>query len=264
MATEPDRPASTAPDLAVQGPPLIVWTLRRTGGTALAALLFAHTGRRNWNDEAFNTDRSLGHVSRGAAAGRERGWIEAEVAAAMAEQRNLKHCIETVPWPVTAALLRVTAARNFRHMVLLRRNETDRLLSLILAIQTGAWSPHDGRTLHAELAAGRRVLHPADLDALRVQVHADATRIGQLMRMLLVNRVPHQVVVTEDVFAGEFTDRVAAYHALARALGLPEAGTPPESALRAGLIRGAQKSSDIHGFLPNLDEVKAMITALTE
>jgi LPS sulfotransferase NodH len=250
--------AASSPDVA----PFIIWTQRRTGGTTLTALLTRCSGLEAWQDEAFNVDRQHGAISRAYQADGDDAALEAPVSAVLAQGRILKHCLETVPWGVTRALLRRSQAMGYRHILLLRRDETQRLLSLVLAELTGAWGPEDAPARYRDLATGRTVLPPVDLHALRAQINADASYLGHLMRAFLAGGIPYYTLFYEDLFTGAEAARRQHFAALAHHLRL-RARPADDPLVREALMERSQETRTIHGLLPNLRAAIAVIEAET-
>lgn len=238
--------------------PFIIWTFRRTGGSALSLLLKARSGFGAWEDEALNLDRELGHISHSGQRGGDRARLDSEMQAMLAERKCLKHCIETVPWPVTDALLRHSHAAGYGHVLLLRLNETERQLSLLLANATGAWNGHDAWDRHRALREGTLRLAPANLEALQEQMTHDASLLGRLQRLLYAHDVSFLPVFYEHLYSGTLAARLAAFAPLAAHLGLP-APSPHDAELQHTLMEQGQNSRAIYGFLPNLDAVQAMV-----
>ena len=105
--------------------------MQRTGGTTLAALLANLSEHPGVQHEPFNAERIFGHVTEGWVADRDPVAMRAALVEALAERTPvIKHCHELVPAPVNEELMRVASGLGYRHMVLDRRAEVDRILSL--------------------------------------------------------------------------------------------------------------------------------------
>lgn len=241
--------------------PVLIWTFRRTGGTSLARLLFGHAGRPHWQDEALNPDRELGHITRAFRAEGDLAALEAALAAAMGEGRSLKHCLDTVPFPVSSRLIRVTAASH-AHVLLLRFDEGDRIISLALAQETGAWGPEQARAVHARIRAGEAPLPPIDRDRVKHIMTRDLATLGRFQRAALRARLPLETVFFEDLYFGDVEDRIAAYRRLADRLGLPAEG-PPRQVLLRHLVEAGQDSRALHHLVPNIREIRRLVERFT-
>ncbi len=243
--------------------PFIIWTLRRTGGTSLGSLLFDVSPFPRWPDEAFNPDRKLGHITRAYQERPDLSRLDAEIAEVVRQKHNLKHCLETVPYQVTSSLLRQSTDAGYRHLMLLRRNEVERLLSLFLAAQTGAWGKKDAEARYEDVRAGRVQLKPIDPKMVHAQLNHDAVSLGRLMRLLLAHGIPFQQVFYEDLYSGTFEQRCALVDRLLAGLNLSHR-RPDTQALYQRLMNSHQDSRSIHQFVPNLLEVQNIIRAFTE
>ncbi|HEU0223726.1 MAG TPA: hypothetical protein VFR34_16155 [Paracoccaceae bacterium] len=240
--------------------PILIWTFRRSGGTSLARLLFAHAATPHWQDEALNPDRELGAVTRAFRETGDAAALEAALATSMVAGKSLKHCLDTVPFPVSSRLLR--AAGGHAHMLLLRLGEADRLISLALAQQTGAWGRAEASGLQERLRSGALRLAPLERKTIREQGTRDAATLGRFLRLAFARRLPLATVFFEDLFTGEAAARIAAYRGLAESLGLDLEGLP-EAVLKRHLFDAAQESPAIADFVPNIDEIRRVIDRFT-
>jgi hypothetical protein len=246
-----------------QEAPFIIWTFRRTGGTSLASLLYSCSSFESWQDEAFNLDRQLGHITTAYREKRNMADLHTEMAEVIKQRRNLKHTLDTVPYPVTSSLLRHATEAGYRHMVLLRLNEVERQLSLCLAEQTGAWGKHKAWAAHRDVKEGRLQLQPIDTKRLQFRLDWDSTLLGRLTRLLLAHRVSYQQVFYEDLYSGTFEDRKALLERLMRGLRLTQP-MPDEETLRQKLMNSGQGSNELYQFIPNLKDVENLIRVSTE
>jgi hypothetical protein len=260
MTDTPPPPAAPVP----AEDPFIVWTFRRTGGTTLRSIFFWLSRHAAWQDEAFNRDRELGAITRGFEESGDRAALDAAIAVVAAERRNLKHCIETVPYEVTSSLFRHASAQGYRHLVLLRLNEVERQLSLSLARSTGAWGPAEAASVYADIEAGRRELGPLNLGQVRRDLDRDAAALGRLMRLILRERVAYGMTFFEDLYTGPFEQRLAEVRRIAGLLGLSRADQERDEAFRPALMDRSQGTRDILRLVPNLAEAEALVRSVTE
>jgi len=133
-------------------PPFIIWTLQRTGGTNLAVQLMNRAPQPVKRHEPFNVTRPYGHITGNWKQTSDMPALKAAVEDICAQQVLIKHCVETVPRPVTMALARAAASAGYRHVFLYRRNAADRLLSLYFARKTGIWGPKMKQAVNARAA----------------------------------------------------------------------------------------------------------------
>lgn len=143
--------------------PFIIWTLQRTGGTNLARHLFEKSdllsaARRRgdhpgilaqipdqWKlHEPFNfgpQGRMFGYLTERWIEHQERDTIAGDLADICAMHLPFKHCVEMVPFEVTAALAEAACNEGYAHLFLYRRKPLQRLLSLHFAKLSGVWGP---------------------------------------------------------------------------------------------------------------------------
>lgn len=243
--------------------PFIIWTFRRTGGTSLRAIFFWLSSFGAWQDEAFNRDRELGGVTKAFEESSDAAALDVAVREVVAQRKNLKHCIEVVPYEVTSALLRHSVAAGYRHLILLRLNEVERQLSLALAKATKAWGPMEAESVYAEIRDGRRKLEPLNLGQIRREMDRDAAALGRLVRLLLQYRVPYGMTFFEDLYEGPLEARVAEVRRVAGLLGLSRADQEADKAFQHVLMQRSQGTKNIYEFVPNLSEARATIESLT-
>ena len=243
--------------------PFIIWTFRRTGGTSLRSIFFWLSSFGAWQDEAFNTDRELGGITRAFEESGDAAALDAAIRDIVSHRKNLKHCIEVVPYEVNSALLRHSVATGYRHLILLRLNEVERQLSLALAKVTKAWGPTEAESVYAEIRDGRRKLEPLNLGQIRREMDRDAAALGRLVRLLLQYRVSYGMTVFEDLYEGPLAARIAEVRRVAGLLGLSRASREPDKAFHHALMQRSQGTKGIYDFVPNILEVREFIRRQT-
>ena len=244
--------------------PFIIWTFRRTGGTSLKTILFWLSTRESWQDEAFNRDRELGEITKKYEETRDLGQLSHDINEVVLQKKNLKHCVETVPYEVTSQLLRQAHANGYRHIVLLRRNEEHRQISLALALITKAWGPAQAEQTYSMIIRGERRLEPINLGWMQKQIDRDAIALGRLIRLFASKDIPYKMVFFEDLYTGTFAARVEHLKAIISWLGLARAQDVTDEAYRDVLMARSQNTSSILHFVPNLEEIRDLIRRQTE
>jgi hypothetical protein len=153
---------------ASRGAPFIIWTLQRTGGTNLARRLIEYSGllesaRRSaapgspaahlldgiadqWMlHEPFNSrdpKRAFSRVTDRWLAAQDAAALESAVGEICSLRLPMKHCVDMVPWEISAALAVASVRYGYEHVVLYRENTLNRLLSLHFAKVSGVWGSH--------------------------------------------------------------------------------------------------------------------------
>lgn len=131
--------------------PFIIWTLCRTGGTNLATALFARAPFPDAQHEPFNRDRQYGPIVAQWLKTENQLQLNYELDKICREGTTIKHCLETVPQPVTNALIESAIKHDYRHVFLYRKEPLGRLLSLHFARATGIWGPQSQITPVADV-----------------------------------------------------------------------------------------------------------------
>lgn len=154
----------------LNGSPFIIWTLQRTGGTNLASRLIEYSGLLElaksttqggkdaharalldkidvqWQlHEPFNVGaepRSFGQVTQTWLSTLSAKDLEVSMDEICRQRLPIKHCVEMVPWEISAALAKSSTEHGYRHLFLYRKKALDRLLSLHHAEMTGIWGSH--------------------------------------------------------------------------------------------------------------------------
>lgn len=122
-------------------PPLLIWTLQRSGGTNLTRQLERWCGLPAAEHEPFNQERQFGHVMRRWREQPDPVELADGIAAACRQRGLIKHCVELVPWELSDGLAQQASALGWRHLFLYREQPQDRLLSLVFAKRSGVWGP---------------------------------------------------------------------------------------------------------------------------
>jgi hypothetical protein len=244
--------------------PVIIWTFRRTGGTSLKTILFWLSTRASWQDEAFNRDRELGSITKAYEESGDLDQLSIAVGEIVGQNKNLKHCVETVPHEITSRLLRLAEVNGYKHIVLLRRNEEDRQISLALALITKAWGPSEAAEIYQRISNGTLQLEPINLGWMQKHIDRDAIALGKLIRLFAVHDISYRVVFFEDLYTGPFARRSEFLKSVISWIGLRRASTVGDEAFKSVLMERSQKTDSILSFVPNLDEVRGLIRRQTD
>ncbi|MBY6006631.1 hypothetical protein KUV62_22090 [Salipiger bermudensis] len=241
--------------------PYIIWAMRRTGGTTLAALLSSLSEHPNVEHEPFNQGRVFGAVTAAWREGRNRRRLRADIAAALEKRPVIKHCYEIMPPELNRTLMEVATELGYRHIVLDRRAESDRILSLELARITGAWGGKDAKRIYGRIAAGEQELAPVEVGSAVAHLHECRRHREALERLLAASRQTPFVVYFEDIYSDPAQGRQRVGRLLAF-LGIDPAEHPDyEARLTDALLNRGQNSARILSSVPNISEAR---TALAE
>ena len=246
--------------------PFLIWAMQRTGGTPLTELLTQISEHPSAEHEPFNwrgnKPREFASVTR--------TWHETQnVAAASAALSEIlsqcyliKHCYELHPMSFNSLLMKAAAETDYRHVLLLRRDETARLISKFAAQKTGAWFRDYAATVVADLASGKRRLDPLPVEQIVERYnHCRKMTAAIRQRMQELGVMPH-LVYYEDLYGGDREARLGHLDSLLGFLGF-DAQTVAE---HRGLIddkifNSGEDIPSVARFAPNIAEVRAALAA---
>lgn len=242
--------------------PIIVWTMRRSGGTALAPAL-AEFFERHTTDEPFNRDRPFGHITRALREGASAEDVRPDIEDAVDSVDFLKHCIDFLPIALHEELLAVTVARGWTHLVLERRNKVARALSLEMAIQTGIWGQDKDAddTLLQSYLSGEKTVGAFDADRCQNALREHRRRSRWLSRRLQERSVPHHRLVFERIYKKEPVSEWAP--PLMDFIGARDAGRAEFiAAMSVQRESGGQGTRALYAQVPNIKEVRKTLQRL--
>ena len=241
--------------------PFLIWTMRRTGGTTLASLVMEMSEHIATEHEPFNIDRKFGWVSKAWQQDKDKAALEANIDAFLQPGRKVKHCYEIVPQPVNAALMQLAGRYDYRHVILDRDSEVDRILSLELAKLTGAWGKDDAQRNYLAIERGEVTLPPLDIPAALHHLQLCRKQRKQLAQDLAGLGITPFVVTFEQVYSDFDAGRERVLALLAH-LGIDPAAFPDfEERVSEAILSKGQNSARISRFVPNLEEAQARLQA---
>lgn len=239
--------------------PYIIWTMQRTGGTTLAALLADLSEYSGIEHEPFNPERMLGWVTKGWLETRDEEKLRADMAKALESLPLIKHCYELLPLEVNRVLMEVSCALGYRHIILDRRAEPRRVLSLELAKLTGAWGGKDAGAVYGQIERGELQLEPMNVDgALRHMTYCQKQRQA-LQDLFTAQGTSAFVIYFEDVYADPEAGRQR-IRRLLDFLGIdPAAHADYEAWVDDALLRKGQNSARVMEAVPNIAKARDVL-----
>jgi hypothetical protein len=235
--------------------PFFIWTMRRTGGTSLTDLLMELSEHRKMQHEPFLADRQLGMITRrffqkGGAS------VRKPLEEVFAQGSLIKHCYEILGRDFNDTILDVlTEFREYRHIFLLRRDETARMLSLMLALQTDVWGKHGSEKVYEAIRQGTHALQPFDLKRMREEEAAAIRETGHIKELLTQKGIEYTTVYFEELYVGERQQRMKRVRNLLKFLEFgPEVFQEKRDRIRHTLFHRSQKSRSVMEYVPNLQE----------
>jgi len=243
--------------------PYIIWTMRRTGGTTLAGLLATLSEHPGVAHEPFNPDRLFGAIATAWGQDPDPDRLRGELAEVLARNPVIKHCYELHPAAFNEILLEVATGLGYRHMVLDRRAEIDRILSLELAKITGVWGPQEAEDAYARIARGEQVLDEIPVAQATNHMRSCAAARTRLADQFAAHGVDPHVIYFEDVYATPETKAgiLRVYAALQFLEIDPKAHPKTYGMITDALANKGQKSHRIMDAVPNIAEVRAALEA---
>ncbi|MGO4909634.1 hypothetical protein ACEN2J_15015 [Pseudorhodobacter sp. W20_MBD10_FR17] len=242
--------------------PYIIWTMRRTGGTTLASLLSTLSEHAGVQHEPFNSDRIFGHIASAFAQTDCVAQLRLDLQACLAQTPLIKHCHELMSPAFNQVLLDVTTALGYRHIILDRHSEADRIISLELAYLTGAWGGEAAQKIYPAIEAGEMVLEPLNMQRAVQHTRLCMARRQELAQIATAADLAPFVVYFEDVY----NDPKAGRLLIERLLGFLDIEikdrTAYEKRVDDALLRRGQNSARILQAVPNADAAKQELEAL--
>lgn len=238
--------------------PWLIITLRRTGGTTLASLLTSMSSHKTIMHEPFNQERMFGQVTLEFQETRDFSTLDASVANALMDTPNLKHCIDTIPFEITSAVIEEANRRGYHIIVLTRRNEVHRLASLFLAKATGSWSTQDAAEICPQIISGEIMLQPINLKLVKRLIKGDIKRTNLLHSMLNDRQIGYQHIYYEDLYADESAMEMTVRN-IAQRLNIDQLANALIIPRKFDTTN--QRSKDIGPYIENYD---AMLTLLNK
>jgi hypothetical protein len=243
--------------------PFLIWTFRRTGGTTLTDLMMDLSEHPRADQEPFNWDRGFGAVSKHWFDTRDDARLVADLDAVLAGRPLIKHCHELHPDGFNDALFAAAERHGYRQLVLDRRDEVGRMLSLELAQLTGAWGKHGSAERYARIERGEDVLAPIDIPAALGHMRLCHDRRLTLKARLAGALRPVPVVLFEMLYGGALEQGRPQMRAILQRFGLTEDHDPVDIRRRIteALRWRGQDSARMLPFIPNIAEARAAFEA---
>jgi hypothetical protein len=233
--------------------PILIWTLRRTGGTTLTSLLDALSEYPTIDQEPFNWDRCFGAVARAWHADRRLDHLEVALQRVLADRPTIKHCYELHADAFNAALFAQATALGYRHMILDRRDEVGRILSLELAKLTGVWGRMGAAERYRQYEAGEVQMGPVDVPAAIAHMRLCQSHRAAIMALVARSGLPVRQTAFEDIYPDPVQGR-ALIHAILGDFGLDRPGDAAlEQQITIALNHRGQNSARMMGMVPNIE-----------
>ncbi|MEP6068294.1 MAG: hypothetical protein ABJ246_20840 [Paracoccaceae bacterium] len=246
-------------DPSDQPSPFIVWTLRRTGGTTLNNLLMGASPFPTGLHEPFNHDREFGWVSQTYGDTENLDELRSNVGKVLDDSPLFKTAFEMQSLAINKSILLESTARGYRHIILDRKAEVDRLLSLELARVTGGWGKMDAERIYAEYTSGASQIEEFDVDWLVGHLEYCRKMRTSLQQLMIEAGIAPQVVYFEDIYLDHDAGR-RQIDSLMHFVGLsPEEVPNYEVIVADALTFQGQNSARMMNLVPNIDDARSRL-----
>lgn len=242
--------------------PYIIWTMQRSGGTAVADLLGAFSEHQSIQHEPFNLERRFGQLTRAWLEQFDRADLERGVMEALQDRPVIKHCYELVPSAVNAALLNVARLLGYRHVLLERESEVDRVLSLQLARITGAWGKEEAKRAYDLILSGEDRLDAIDVSEAKKHLHHCLERKDRLRKVMAHDPSAFFALSFAEVFS-DSSEGSRQIDGVLNFLGItPKSTSTVQQKVDLMRAHSGQNSAQILPHVPNIKEARAALGAL--
>ncbi|MEL7301274.1 MAG: hypothetical protein AAFM92_12905 [Pseudomonadota bacterium] len=213
--------------------PFVIWTLQRTGGTNLNKHLNMHSGNEKYQDEPFNRRRECGAVTQAWLDDQNEDALHRSINVICAKRKNMKHCVERIPWPISEALIAASHRAGYAPVFLFREDPMQRLLSMEYAMRTKAWGPKKASENSEDPSAFDK---PLDVDALIAHETRANNKLKKAWRQLKKAGAAPVAVSYEELYSSDPEEMRTATKRVFKRLGVP--------ALDEKVIEGIRKTGD--------------------
>ena len=246
--------------------PFIIWTMQRTGGTALTELLMEMSEHPGAEHEPFNwarkSPRQFWPITDAWNKTRDHVALSGALDAIFARNVLLKHCYELLAMPFNQHLMQAAAKTRYRHIHLLRRDEMARLTSKFIAESQGTWFRDYARSVFAEVADGKRPLLPLPLDDMVAHFRHCRAAMQTVSGWLADLGDDSRLVYYEDLYDGTRERRLGHLLGLLNFLGFDQADCDRHRFLmEAKIFHAGQQTRSVAGFVPNLEQARQSLQA---
>ena len=248
--------------------PMIIWTLRRTGGTSLASLLFKNSSFKGLQHEPFNQERVWGDVTydwrqqEGKAlddiAEYDLSSIQDRIFQYVSSKRNIKHCIDNIPFTITKFLLEASQDVGYKHILLLRKNQLQRILSLLVAQQV-TWKHGYSPDVAAEkIESGEFVMPEIAFGDINRKFIESSQIVGRLYEAFHQNDIPYYRVYFEDLYSSDLGAQERVQNAM-RILDYLEIENRDTTIIQEKIFNASEHTQAIYEHIPNYAQLESLM-----
>jgi len=247
--------------------PFFIWTMQRTGGTALTDLLMEMSEHKSADHEPFNwaraKPRQFWPITEAWQKTKNVATLTRSLRALFADKYLIKHCYEIHTDDFNQFLMEASARVSYRHIILYRRDEYARLISKYIAESHGTWFKDYAERVFDEVAEGRRKLGSLPVDKM-VAHYMRCRNATEFIRSGLTRLgVDFKEIYYEDLYSGDAETRLKHVHDLLDFLGFTAADIEKHAALiDQKIFHSGQNTGGVARFVPNLDQVREALATV--
>jgi hypothetical protein len=247
--------------------PIIIWTLRRTGGTSLANLLFTSSKFKAIQHEPFNEERVWGDVStdvtnqlskpRNKIIEYDLDHLRERIAIYCNLKRNIKHSMDNTPFLVTKYLLEASQEVGYKHIVLFRKNQFRRILSLIIAQRTTwklGYSPNEAvyKVINGEIEIGA-----IPFEEIAQVFDSSIKVVGRLYEEFHQNDIDYYRVYFEELYSNQF-DEKGRIKNMMKILDYLNIEAYDTSLLERSMFKSSENTHSVYNHIPDYAQLEAL------
>jgi hypothetical protein len=242
--------------------PFIIWTMQRTGGTALAQLLMDISEHEAAEHEPFNWDRQFGSVTKSWHSTKDDLTLSAALTQILAQRVLIKHTYELRDIQFNIHLMQAAVNADYRHVFLGRRDELSRLVSKFVAEANGTWFKDYATRVYEKIRSGERTLNPLPVSKVTTTYRRCRDMTTEIRQSFNKFGVKFHEIYYEDIYVGEHEERIIRLNGLLQFLDLtPDMTETHRSNIEERIFRQGQDTQSILKFVPNLAEVTEAVRA---
>jgi hypothetical protein len=239
--------------------------MQRTGGTALTDMLFTMSEHKKTDHEPFHWGRPPRQFWPIISAWRETedpDQLNFALDDVFSNGYLIKHTYELNEHELNEYIMYAAARANYKHIMLLRRDEYSRLMSKFIAESQGTWFHDYAKQVFDEVTAGTRDLSALPIDKM-VEHYRFCRSATTLMRDSLISLgKPFKEIYYEDIYSGPDETRLSNTYDLLDFIGFTADDiSNHKSLIESTIFRGGQNSRNLISFLPNMREVNSALAA---
>lgn len=167
----------------------------------------------------------------------------------------IKHCVEMVPWRVSAVLAERSAMAGYGQLFLVRESSLQRLLSMEYARRTKVWGPGHEKPDENEDPAFET---PLNVEELAAHETRGIEMLNQFWRRLKRAKAPAKAITFEQIYDSPFEEACERIEQVIDHLSL-ERNMPVEELLEKMRDMGNQKTSDRYGRFTGIGELAEVL-----